>query len=166
VSDDQQLPSAGWIGTEGQIDYTAVTDMRRQVRVDQFDPDRSAMLLEGRVLGPVADGLGPVKIASWIPVTAEVLEDSPSMLAQVERGLREAFERQAFPWKFRDPPAIRWTFDPFPRWTRLVAVYRSAGATTRRKAAAPLRRLSSRLTGAADRIDPAGAEPEHDDWYD
>jgi hypothetical protein len=52
------------------------------------------------------------------------LRMEPSPLGDfMARLLRTQLRRMLFPWEFADPPAIRWTFEPFPRlaalWRRL-----------------------------------------------
>lgn len=61
------------------------------------------------------------KVAAWIPVTREVVQESAEMRALIE----ERFDRMLHPWRYPDP--VRgWWIDPFPRWTRLCALVRRA----------------------------------------
>lgn len=53
-----------------------------------------------------------------IPVA--VLDDDLDLWPIIARQLGAALERRYEPWLYPDPPAIAWTFDPFPRLTRLA----------------------------------------------
>ncbi len=50
-----------------------------------------------------------------IPFSKEILADSPEIGAWVDEHVQRVWRRFLYPWEFPDPPAIRWTFDPFPR---------------------------------------------------
>lgn len=67
----------------------------------------------------------PRKYAAWLPVSHELLADGPPRLAEyVAKQLRRMLRRHLYPWEFPDPPAIAWTFEPFPRWARLASSVR------------------------------------------
>lgn len=151
---DDHLPVCPLVLHPSSTFTTRVSD----ANPDLFTQDKVAVVGEFRV--PATETRPTYKLAAWMPASREVLEDAPVLADMIRRDIAEALDRQLRPWLFRDPAIIRWTFDPFPRWTRLVAAWRSGVATTRRGCAAPARRLSSRLTRAANRIDPAGAPDE------
>lgn len=50
-----------------------------------------------------------------IPVTNELLADSLGIRDVIDDRVQAMWRRHLYPWEFPDPPAIRWTFDPFPR---------------------------------------------------
>ena len=58
------------------------------------------------------------KVAAWVPVSSELLEDQPMISNYITLRMETMFDRQERPWAYADRPAIRWTFDPFPRTTR------------------------------------------------
>lgn len=71
----------------------------------------------------------PTEAVAWVPVSVDVMEDRNEFGAALARNefgaaLARGLRRLSHPWEFPDRPAIRWTFEPFPRLTRLVARFR------------------------------------------
>lgn len=68
-----------------------------------------------------------VKVGTWMPVSEEMLEDIPGNYRQIIGAvLADGLNRITHPWEYTDRPAIEWTFDPFPRITRLTRWMRRA----------------------------------------
>jgi hypothetical protein len=64
-----------------------------------------------------------------IPMSSQMYEEHLEFARVVADAVGEllitrSIDRMLNPWKYPDQPAIRWTFDPFPRWTRWVACTR------------------------------------------
>lgn len=97
------------------------------------------------------------KVAAWVPVSAELLEDQPAMLGYIEAQLAESLRRQLEPWSYNDRPAIRWSFDPFPRFTRIAAGARRLRELPNQLAVA----IVARLDRVTERWRP---ERDEDDW--
>lgn len=77
---------------------------------------------------PATHGFAAKKTAAVVAVTKEMIADTAVDL----RGLIAAsMDRYFRPWAYPDRPAS-WTFDPFPRWTRLCAFARRMKARVSR----------------------------------
>lgn len=62
-----------------------------------------------------------IKVGTWVPVSDELLEDPIGNYRQiVGELLADRLNRITHPWEYSDRPAIEWTFDPFPRLTRIT----------------------------------------------
>ncbi len=85
-----------------------------------------------------------------IPVSPEVLRDFITT-ESLSRALERQMDRWAHPWRYPDPPAIGWTFDPFPRITTAQGWYRSVRAWRTH--------LAGWVGDLAYKIDP-----EHEQW--
>ena len=73
--------------------------------------------------------VGPAKkVGVWVMVSGSLLRDdaasSLGVIGYVHLALSDKLRRFLSPWLFPDPPAIAWTFEPFPRWARLASSVR------------------------------------------
>ena len=58
-----------------------------------------------------------------IAVSPEMLDDiiaGQEVVKFFNDGMHRAIDKMQHPWRYPDPPAIRWTFDPFPRVTPVL----------------------------------------------
>lgn len=70
------------------------------------------------------------KVAAWVPVTRELLDDAGSAL--VENLIYTQMDRHFRPWLY--PDRRQWpTFEPFPRVTRLLSWIKRALRTSDRE---------------------------------
>jgi hypothetical protein len=57
------------------------------------------------------------KIAAYVPVTRELLQDVPDVSAYITHQLWLAMDRKLRPWAYPDRPIVI-PFEPFPRLTK------------------------------------------------
>lgn len=88
-------------------------ELRLRVAADHTRPDWCAVLA-------VSSDRWNRRAGACLPVPLDVLDDAGHITQPIVDTLRTTIQRHLEPWCFPDPPVIRWTFDPFPRITRIT----------------------------------------------